>query len=233
MIRIYIFIISVWVFSSTAYAQESAPAQADSLPKRVEKFGIRAGIDLYKPIRSLIDNDYRGFEIMGDIRVYKRFYLAVEMGIEQKTTYDDQITSQGAGTYFKGGFDYNAHNNWGNLNNMIFGGLRYGISTFNQELLSYSIAMSHPVFGEDIRWVNQEFSGLSAHWLEAVTGVKTEVLNNLYLSITFQLKWRLGETQPENFENLFIPGFGRTYENSKFGAEIRYGISYLIPVIKR
>lgn len=233
MTRIYIFIISAFVVSLPLCAQETETSVTDSLPKRVEKFGIRAGIDLYKPVRSLIDSDYSGFEIMGDIRVYKRFYVAVELGNEQKTTYDDNITSKGSGTYFKSGFDYNAHTNWGDLNNMIFGGLRYGISTFSQELLAYSIAMSDPVFGEDNRLVNREFSGLSAHWVEAVAGVKTEILNNLYLSITLQLKWRIGEKQPENFENLFIPGFGRTYENSKFGSEIRYGISYLIPVFKR
>lgn len=228
MTRIYIFIISVLLTIPFAQAQET-----DSLPGRVEKFGIRAGVNLYKPVRSFLDDNYSGFEVMGDIRIYKKYYVAVEIGNEQKTTHDDNISSKGSGTYFKAGFDYNAHNNWGNLNNMIFGGVRYGVSTFNQELLSYSIAYSNPLFGDDIRDTPIEYTGLSAHWLELAAGVKTEVLNNLYLSITLQLKRRMSDKAPDNFENLFIPGFGRTYENSKFGAGFSYGISYLIPIYKK
>lgn len=196
-------------------------------------FGLRVGLDIFKPARSLFDEDFSGFEVMADYRIYKNYYLALEIGMDEKTTFDDRITSKGEGSYFKIGFDYNAHKNWYGLNNMIFGGLRYGFSAFSQELLQYEIATETPFFPPDVRTESIQFQGLKVHWVELIVGIKAEVLNNLFLSINLQLKNRLAEITPENFENLYIPGFGRTFENSKFGAGFGYGISYLIPISKK
>lgn len=232
MSRISIFIISFLIFVPFCNAQTSSETTNDTLVHK-EKFGLRAGVDLFKPVRTLIDKNYSGFEVMADYRVYKDYYLAAEIGHEQKTTFDDNITSKGSGSYFKIGFDYNAHNNWAGLHNMIFGGLRYGVSSFSQELIAYQIATTTPFFEPDIRTDAILFEGLTVHWVELIIGVKAEVLNNLYLSLNLQLKNRVAEKKPENFDNLFIPGFGRTYENSKFGAGFGYGISYLIPIMRR
>ncbi len=236
MRHILIFIISFFAFSQLSVSQEtdetSGVIPLDTLAHK-EKFGLRLGVDLSKPARTLFDENYSGFEIMGDYRVYKDYYVALELGMEEKTTFDDNLISRGSGNYAKIGFDYNAHNNWAGLNNMIFGGLRYGISSFDQELIAYSIATQAPFFPPDIRDEPLIFSGLNVQWLEVVVGVKTEVLNNLYLSINLQLKNRISEEKPENFDNLYIPGFGRTYLNSKFGAGFGYGISYLIPIVKK
>lgn len=230
MKHIYISIISLWMFVPSVFAQTTSE---NEIPEPTDKFGLRVGADLFKPVRTLFDENYSGFEIMGDYRVYKKYYLALEIGNEQKTTFDDNLTSKGSGSYFKIGLDYNAHNNWAGLNNMIFGGLRYGLSSFSQELIEYQIATVAPFFPPDIRTDPILFDNLNAHWIEFIVGVKTEVLNNLYLSINLQLKHRVSEKQPENFDNLFIPGFGRTYENSKFGAGFGYGISYMIPFMKK
>ncbi len=197
-----------------------------------EIFGLRVGLDIFKPARTLFDEDFSGFEVMADYRIYKNYYLALEIGMDEKTTFDDRITSKGEGSYFKIGFDYNAHKNWYGLNNMIFGGLRYGYSAFSQELLHYEIATEALFFPPDVRTETIEFQGLKVHWVELIVGIKAEVLNNLFLSINLHLKNRVAEKTPENFENLYIPGFGRTYENSKFGAGFGYGISYLIPISK-
>jgi hypothetical protein len=36
----------------------------------------------------------------------------------------------------------------------------------------------------------------------------------------------------ENFENLYIPGFNRTYDGD-FGVGFNYTVSYFIPIYKR
>jgi hypothetical protein len=232
MKHIFLFFISFLVFVPVSNAQATSETANDTLVHK-EKFGLRVGIDLFKPVRTLFDENYTGFEIMGDYRVYKDYYIALELGNEQKTTFDDNLTSKGEGSYFKIGFDYNAHNNWAGLNNMIFGGLRYGFSSFSQELIDYQIATIGPFFPPDLRTEPILYEGLNVHWAEVIVGLKAEVFNNLYLSISLQLKHRVSETKPDNFDNLFIPGFGRTYENSKFGAGFGYGISYLIPIVKK
>ena len=119
------------------------------------------------------------------------------------------------------------------MNNAIFGGLRYGFSTFKQELNSYSVYTTNSAFPVDIREVNIEASGLTASWAELIVGLKTEVLNNLYLSINLQLKRKISEDKPDGFDNLIIPGFNRTYDSSEFGVGYGYTISYLIPLYKK
>lgn len=228
----FLYFISLLVFVQISKAQTTTETTNDTLVPK-EKFGLRVGINLFKPARTLFDDDYSGFEVMADYRVYKNYYAALEIGNEQKTTFDDNLTSKGDGSYFKLGFDYNAHNNWAGLNNMIFGGLRYGLSSFSQELIEYQIATEAPFFPPDVRTEPIVFDGLTVHWVEFIVGLKTEIFSNFYLSINLQLKNRVSETKPENFDNLFIPGFGRTYENSDFGAGFGYGISYLIPIVKK
>ncbi|GAB5399619.1 MAG: DUF6048 family protein [Aureisphaera sp.] len=199
----------------------------------MEKYGLRVGADLSKLARTALEDGYTGFEIMGDVRFYKKFYAAVEIGNETRDWDEENLTATAKGSYIKLGVDYNAYDNWLGMENAIFAGLRYGFSTFSQELTSYGIFTSDPTFPTEIVNTSQETTGLTASWAEFIFGVKTEIFNNLYLSINLQLKRRISETTPDNFDNLIIPGFNRTYDSSKFGVGYGYGISYLIPIIKR
>lgn len=224
--------ISLFCSNQVMVAQEKTAKTNDSVPK-IEKFGLRVGVDLAKPLRTLIEDGYSGFEIMGDFRVTKKFYAAVELGNETKDWSEPYIATKTSGSYAKVGFDYNAYENWLGMENAITVGLRYGFSTFKQELLSYRIYTDNPAFPTETIYDPQESTGLTAHWAELIIGVKTEIINNLYLSINAQLKTRITETQPDTFANLYIPGFNRTYDYSKFGVGYGYSISYLIPIFKK
>ena len=83
------------------------------------------------------------------------------------------------------------------------------------------------------RFPNDEFNGLTAFWAEIQAGLKVQVLNNVYLSINVQLKRLVNEQQPDNFDNLYVPGFGRTYDTSEIGVGYSYGITYRIPFYKK
>ena len=48
-----------------------------------------------------------------------------------------------------------------------------------------------------------------------------------------QLKGRITDTKPSNYENLYIPGFNRTFDSGTFGVGFGYNISYLIPIFKK
>lgn len=224
--------ISLFCGTQTMLAQKKKETTNDTVPK-IEKYGIRVGLDLAKPVRTLIEDGYSGFEIIGDFRVTKKFYAAVELGNEKKDWIEPYISTKTSGSYAKIGFDYNAYENWLGMENAITLGLRYGFSTFKQELVSYRIYTDNPAFPTQIIYDSQESSGLTAHWAELVIGIKTEILNNLYLSLNVQLKRKITEDQPENFANLYIPGFNRTYDYSEFGAGYGYSLSYLIPIFKK
>ncbi len=224
--------ISLICGTQTMVAQKKSETASDTVPK-VEKFGLRVGVDLAKPFRTVIENGYSGFEIIGDFRVTKKFYAAVELGNEKKDWKEPYINSKTSGNYAKIGFDYNAYENWLGMENAITLGLRYGFSTFKQELISYKVYTDNPAFPTETITEPREFTGLTAHWAELIVGVKTEILNNLYLSINVQLKRKITEDEPENFANLYIPGFNRTYDYSKFGVGYGYSISYLIPIFKK
>ena len=230
--HILLFCISLLFVSTSLWAQEEKTSEADTISIPT-KYGLRVGGDLAKPIRSLLEDGYTGFEVMGDFRVSKKFYIAAEVGNEKKDRLESNLSSTTSGSYIKFGADYNAYNNWFGLNNAIYFGLRYGLSTFKQELLSYEIFDTNQTFPPTTVTEPIEFSGLTAHWAELIFGIKTEVLPNLFLSINLQLKRKLAEDTPDNFNNLFIPGFNRTYDFSEFGAGYGYTISYLIPIFKK
>src|SRR6478672_1464523 len=100
----------------------------DTAVVKTDRYGLRVGVDLSKLARSFYEDNYKGLEIVGDYRLTKKFWLAGEIGNENKTTDDDQLDFKTKGTYFKVGFDYNTYENWLDMENQITIGLRYSIS---------------------------------------------------------------------------------------------------------
>lgn len=227
---IFLLFISIAFNASGVLAQQEQ--QMDTIDPR-EKYGLRLGIDLTKPVRTFIEEDYQGLELTGDFRLYEDIYLAGELGNEQNVISEANVTAFAKGSYIKLGANYNFYENWAGMENLIYAGLRYGFATFSSELREYSIYTTDPYFEPDIRTEGREFNNLTAGWLEVQLGLKVEVLNNVYLGAHVQLKRMVNETQPNNFDNLYVPGFNRTYDGSSFGVGYGYTISYLIPFYKR
>ena len=176
----------------------------------------------------------KGFEIVGDYRISKKYYIAAELGTLQNTTDLDYINVTTDGQYIKAGVDYNLYKNWLDMENMIYGGFRVGAGTFSHTLNNYLIYSQDqywtPQFSSD---TSEDFDGLTAIWAEIVFGIKAEVFNNLYVGLNVQFKGLISETEPSNFENLYIPGFNKTYDSGRLGFGFGYNISYLIPIYKK
>lgn len=232
-----LFCISLLFFTNfVGIAQEEeikeTEATLDTIVKN-NKYGLRLGIDLARPIRTLVNEDFTGFELMADYRISKRFYIALELGTDKDDQIEGNLLSSTKGSYAKIGFDYDFYNNWAGMNNSIMAGLRYGFSTFDQELTGFGIYTGDPTFPGTFIEETTNYDGLTAHWIEFVFSVKTEIFNNLFLSISLQLKNKVSEDIPENFNNLYIPGFNKTNDFSDFGVGFSYGVSYLIPIYKK
>ncbi|MBP2284621.1 hypothetical protein H4V97_002939 [Flavobacterium sp. CG_23.5] len=212
----------------TAKKKDSIP-----VPVKTDRYGIRVGVDLYKLTRALYDKNYKGIEFVGDYRLTKKYFLAAELGNENKTTDDTRLNSTVKGSYLKAGFDCNGYQNWLNMENIISIGMRYGFSTFNQQINTYKIYNANPYFGETPTIVSgQKFNGLSASWIEVVAGVKAKVFDNVFVGFSLQLKRLVSNKQPDNFENLYILGFNRTY-NGDFGVGFNYTVTYFLPIYKK
>jgi hypothetical protein len=231
------FIFSTLFLSATLtlFAQknnDSLLVKKDSIKPKTEKYGLRLGADLYKLTRSFYDNNYKGFELVGDYRLTRKHYLAAEIGNENKTVNEPQLNFTTKGSYIKAGFDYNTYQNWVGMQNMVYVGLRYGVASFSQTRNSYKIYNTNTYFGEEPTIIEeQKFNGLSAHWIEVVAGIKVEIFKNCFVGFSARLNRLVSNQQPDNFENLYIPGFNRTY-GGEFGAGFNYTVSYFVPLYK-
>ena len=209
----------------------SSQSESDTIYVK-NKYGIRAGIDLSKQIRMLTEK-YSGLSLYSDIKIKERLFIVAELGNDQKTIETENINSKLSGSYIKTGFNYNLYNNLPGLNNEIYVGLRYSQSLFKNELIDYSI------YNKDRFWNDQrileykEFDNLKSSWIEFVVGFNSEIKNNLFMGLSLRLNRMLKQDIPENFTNLFIPGFNKVTENNNFGTGITYSVIYQIPIIKK
>ena len=228
----FAFLFSLFLVCNTSEmnAQEK---KTDSIPAKTYRYGVRFGVDVSKIARALYEKDYQGIEIVGDYRLTKKYYIAGEFGNENKTVNDERLNFTTKGTFFKVGVDYNLYENWLDMENMVYIGARYGASSFSQTLNSYKIYNRDSYFGfpENIKSA-EEFTGLTAQWFEILLGVKAKVVNNFYVGFSLRINKLFANKRPDNFDNLFIPGFNRTYDGT-FGAGFNYTISYFLPIYKK
>jgi len=239
--HILIFIISILIqFTANSQEQETEKEKIqeqeteivpDSLKTKVS-YGIRVGIDISKPIISFLEEDTKGIEITGDLRLSNNIYAAAELGFEDVLNTEDYLNYTTKGSFIKLGANFNAYENWKGMDNQIYVGARYGFSFFEQTLNSYTPNMSGTYFITDPIEADTNFKDLNAHWLEFLFGMKVETFKNLYLGMQFSIKKMITTKEPNNFKNLYIPGFNRVFSND-LGVGFNYTISYNIPLINK
>ena len=219
---------------TSIYGQKPVDNKAVKKDTTVYKtpYGLRLGIDISKPIKAVFDDTFKGFEIVGDYRLTKTFYLAAEIGYEEETTQEDFTNSISKGNYIRIGGNFNLYKNWLDMTNEIFFGFRYGLSIFDQTLNSYELNVGNTYFPSTTITSSQTVSGLNAHWTELMLGIKVETLPNLYLSASMSYKIMISLKEPDNFKTLFAPGFNRIFLNNA-GFGFNYTISYTIPFNKK
>ncbi|MGB0477200.1 MAG: DUF6048 family protein [Flavobacteriaceae bacterium] len=208
----------------------------DSIPKYTERYSIRFGIDMSKPIRSMIENDYIGLELTADYRITKKLYLAAEVGTEDKRVVSETLDFQTSGEYIKLGVDFNLFNNWEGMENMLLTGFRFGTSTHSQQLNGYAVRQLDHLWAEDLyKTLDQPllYDDLSATWIEIIAGVKTELLNNLYMGISVRMNYLMNDKEATNFSNLYIPGYHRVSEGSPWGVGLNYTMMYQFPLYRK
>ena len=236
--RIYKYFISIFCLFlfvdgfSQKQKTDSIPTQVKDTLVYKSPYGLRLGIDLSKPILGMVSNSYSGLEFVGDYRISKRFFIAAEIGFEEETTAEDFTNSTTKGNYARVGFNFNAYENWLDMNNEIILGLRYGFSNFDQTLNSYTPNTNNTYFLANTNTTPITTNNLTAHWSEFLVGFKVETFKNMFVSFSASYKVLIHADEPNNFKTLYAPGFNTIYEsNTGFG--FNYSLSYLIPFSKK
>jgi len=222
MLKYFINFLTI-IYCLSSFSQERTK---DSLFKST--YGLKVGVDLSKQIRMLTEPDYKGLVLIGDYRIFDKIYIAFEIGSEEKFIENEVLNFQTNGSFIKGGINYNVFKNFGDLENEIYVGMRLATSKFDHQINSfYTYNIDH--FIES----TIDFDNLSASWFEFIVGFNAQVVKNFYMGINLRVKRILNQDQPNNFTNLYIPGFNKVLENNNVGVGISYNIQYQIPLFKK
>lgn len=178
----------------------------------------------------MLFSEKRGFfEAEADIDIDK-FFIVANYGLSTFKLDEPTYVYENTGTYFKIGPDINFMNEDPHLNVMFFG-LRYATSSFNDKLLYDTDA----VIQSDTGWPNSRETSSNgnarASWYEMVTGLKIRVVKQLYMGFTMRFKLLMKTKQTEILKPYYIPGFGKNINTSAFG--FNYYISYRLPFRKK
>ena len=233
--RIWLFITSI-LFAGNVVSQDSLSINKDNDFKILS---LRLGIDIFKPVKTNLDENFQGLEIVGDLKINRRIFIAAELGSEKKTQQTEQINFTTNGSYIKLGVDYNFFNNWKGMDNSLFVGIRISNSIHSHKVNEYVLYENYSAV--DIK--NSYFERaiikdggligkreqINSNWVEVLFGTKVEVFNNFYIGASIRLHRLLNNPQPENFGNLYAPGFNKIVDDNRFGASFNYTLNYRLP----
>ncbi|QSE97906.1 DUF6048 family protein [Fulvivirga lutea] len=215
----------------------NASAQVDSIAtdsSRVNKFkptGVRVGLDLVSLGQGVVDKglsaitqaDVRQWKISADIDFY-RYFLNIEYGIfeRQWNGPNDASIYQNEGNFFKIGPDINFLHRDPDQSALFFG-IRYAQANYEDRLV-YDYTSDFWGNGTE----SLENSTLTSRWYELTTGLKVKLYKFIWSGYTARFKFSVNDNYSNNeLAPLWIPGFGRATEESRWGFE--YWIIFKIP----
>jgi hypothetical protein len=232
--QIYIFIFSLFTINFIV-GQQTENKETDSIVVKkklinIDKLSI--GVDLYRPIYSSINNDDLSYELITSLRIFENFSITSEIGSLDKYVEDENVNFTSTGDYLKFGFDYNLFNNWTGMDNSIYLGMRFATSSFNNKIDSYTVRNPDSYWSnnvlDDYGTINH--SNQNANWIELLVGIKVETFKNIYLGISLRLNRLLSNSTPNNFNNLYIPGFNKVTDDNSWGSGFNYTLIYSLPL---
>ncbi len=221
--------ISVYIISLTAiliFCNQEADSQDQPADTIILPLKIRVGADIVGPAIYLYDNNNLNVE------GYLSIDLGTRTGIFLGAGYSDYKYSQynyeylSHGLFIKTGVDLNLLKPEKSRGKYWAGvGFHYGLSSFTSEI---------PYFENDSYWgttvTTIPSSSSIAHYLEFAPGFRAEVLNNLSMGWSINLKALLYNGAGKDLRPVYFPGYGKGDESVSFS--INYFLSWNIPYKK-
>ncbi len=204
--------------------EEPKQKKKEKLPYPNKKRGTSLGIDVSRFLLPFFDEDCVAFEATIKTNFKKRAFLVGALGFENISFDDKSYEYKSSGIYIRGGIDYDVFivDEERNNDNILFG-FRYGMAIQQQQSDSYTIS--------DDYWGDYSSSispyTVNTHWIELVSGLRTEIWNNLYMSAYASLKIKVASINSTVMEPYRIPGFGKGTNTASLG--FTYIVEYQIP----
>lgn len=222
LMTIYRYFISILlvITSISCFSQEK---EKDDGPER--QIFIRPGIDLSRFALPFIeDYEHTGFEASIDAEIKYKYFPVVEAGWNKVSDKREDYQYESEGVYGRIGMNYNMLKYRHRLDrNLFYIGARFALSNMNQQFTNVIIANEWDNYN-----VTTPNTSHTAHWVEAVMGLKGEIVKNLYLGYTVRVKILTSKNEFNDIKPYVIPGYGKGYKTTAVG--MSYTISYAIPI---
>lgn len=226
------------------------PIKRDKMQKVVAKvdtipllYDMYLGADLFGVGSKLFGSNYYSSEVSFAVNLKNRFIPTLEVGVAGADGWSDTGIHYVGKTspYFRIGLDINTMSKSKNKQNFLYGGLRYGISSYTYDVSSLSF--KDPLWQSEIHNPNlidnvwkestpYNFTGLkgTTHWIEIVLGVKIQVYKSINMGWALRMKYK-GKDNPSYLAlPQYIPGYGRNQSNIM---GVTYSIIYKLPSFKK
>ncbi len=220
----------------SGYAQ--TPVTEDTATLRQKRdyrpSALRIGVTLNDLIRTVSNAQDTRYSGQADL-AFGRFMVVGEYGIAETSQENNPeisdipaFTYESQGSYFRAGIDVNLlkdreRNTYDAADDIILFGLRFGRAQTDDQLQFETI---DPVWGTVT--ATQQNEGLATTWVEMTSGVKVQVVKNIFLGYNLRFKFARSFSNSPSLIPYYIPGFGRSNREERFGFD--YFIFYRIPL---
>jgi hypothetical protein len=191
--------------------------------------GITLGINFEGPIGRFFDSNRSAFSAVTHINLSPGWFFRGEAGFEnlvfsKENEKERNYSYETNGSFLKAGmlYDFFSVDEKGNNDN-IFIGLNYGFALQEHRTGNFTIQNG---YWEDFHGSESAYV-VNTHWLEVSAGPRTELLKNLYMGWTINLRVKMLQSNPEELQPFSIPGFGSGDNTVNVG--FSYVIEYMIP----
>lgn len=168
--------------------------------------GVAVSVDVVGPVLAVV-SPFGSYEAAARFNFKERYFPIAEVGWGT-SNHTDETTDLHYKTnapYFRVGLDYNFNKN--RLSgNRIFGGLRYGFSSYRYDLDGPDIV--DPIWGTATPFRFRNLKA-NAHWAEAVFGLEARIVRFFHLGWTVRYRFLLTQKSAAVGKAWYIPGYGR------------------------
>ena len=240
----FLMIRALWIggfwlyFLSQGYAQTPSPTDT-TLRQRNDyrPSALRIGVALNDVIHTLSNAQNTRYSGQADL-AFGRFMLVGEYGVSEISQKNNpeissvpEFTYKSKGSFFRAGIDVNLLKDrelgtYDAQDDVLLFGLRFGRAQTDDRLRFQTV---DPVW-ETIT-ATQESNGLVTTWVEMTAGLKVEVLKNIFLGYNLRFKFARNFAGASTLLPYYIPGFGRTTREERFGFD--YSVFYRIPLRRK